>query len=457
VAHQLRLAAAVALVATACGGAPKAAHVGLPALADMAAMSAEYRTWLDDGRTPSRVVDFVLERADGWKVVDVHDVTAYRAKPGDKLIFVDRGRTAMLVVVGEQPLATGGVRLVGAHIDTPSPRLSFAATDEKNQQLIKTHRYGGMRNHHWRHLPVAIVGRVAPAFSEEIDVELGLDDDFTLVFDDHASGLSLRVSSMPTADDDEAGYVATTIARELHRRYGLVPKDLLASELYVVPRHGAREVGLDRALIGAHGQDDRVNSYAAWRAIIDLDATPSRTAIAWLVDREEIGSSGTTGARSAFLEMVVAYLLRAQGQRATEAAMHKAFAASQALSCDTPAALNPNFQEVHEEMHAPILGNGPALFPFTGKRGKDGGGSAHAELIASVFASFERAEVPIQTGELGRVDEGGGGTIAKYLGERGIDFVDVGVSVISMHSPFELASKADIWAGYRGFKAWLGE
>lgn len=453
----MTIAAVAGCLVMACGGAPKTARVGLPTLADMSEMSAEYRTWLDDGRTPSRIVDFVLDRAEGWTVVDVHDPTSYRAKPGDRLVFVDRGRTVIMVVVGEQPVATAGVRLVGAHIDTPSPRLSFASTDEKNQQLIATHRYGGMRNHHWNHLPVAIVGRVAPAHADEIDVELGLHDDFTLVFDDDAAKLTLRVSSMPSEDDDEAGYTATTIARELYRRYGLVPKDLLAAELYVVPRHGARDVGFDRALIGAHGQDDRVNSYAAWRAIVDLDAPPTRTAVAWLVDREEIGSSGTTGARSRFLEMVVAYLLRAQGERATEARLHRAFAASQALSCDTPAALNPNFEEVHEKLHAPILGEGPALFPFTGKRGKEGGGSAHAELIASVFASFERTAAPIQTGELGRVDEGGGGTIAKYLGERGIDFVDVGVSVVSMHSPFEVAAKADIWAGYRGFRAWLGE
>ena len=452
----LAAAALAAALVAACGGAPK--HpVPIVALADMATMADEYRAWLDQGRTPSRIVDFVLERAAGWTVVDVYDTSARRTSPGDKLVFVDRGRTVMLAVIGDEPLATAGARMVAGHIDTPSPRLSFSSTTENNQQLIATHGYGGMREHHWRHLPVALVGRVAPVAGEEIDVELGLHDDFALIFDDDSVELTLRVSSVPSEDDKETGYTAATIARELHSRYGLVPADLLAAELFIVPRHGAREVGLDRALIGAHGQDDRVNSYAAWRAIVDLGTTPNRTAITWLVDREEIGSSGATGARSAFLEMVFAYLLRSQGQPATEAVLHRAFAASQALSADTPAAINPNFPEVHEPMNAPVLGRGPALFPFTGRGGKNHGGSAHAELIASVLASFERAAVPIQTGELGRVDEGGGGTIAKHLGARGIDFVDVGVAVISMHSPLELSSKADIWSGYRGFRAWLAE
>jgi aspartyl aminopeptidase len=243
--------------------------------------------------------------------------------------------------------------------------------------------------------------------------------------------------------------------RELHRRYGLTAADLEASELYLVPKARAREVGLDRAMIGAHGQDDRSNSWAAWRAIRDLDAAPARSAMVWLVDREEIGSSNTTGAKSRFLELVTAWLLRAEGAAASELGLERAFARSSSLSADSPAAIDPNWPDVHEVKNAPVLGGGPALFPFTGRGGKSGGSSASAEQMAEVAALFERAKVPLQYGELGRVDEGGGGTIASVIARRGIETVDVGIAVVAMHSPLEVTAIEDLWSTYRGFRAWL--
>lgn len=438
------------VLAAACGGAPDPAlGQPTPAPADLEALALEYRDWLDRGRTPARVVDLVRTGSAGFTEVELHGA-APAAKPGDRLLFVDRDRTVMAVIIGREPVASAGLRIIGAHIDTPSPRLASVTLTRAGQATLALDRYGGMRNHHWPGRPVALVGRVATAGGAEVEISLGLDDDFALWVEERAGELVLRTGSMPHDDDD-----APSLVELLNQRHGLTAADLEATELYVVPREPAREVGLDRRLLGAHGQDDRVNSYAAWRALVDLEAAPERTAVVWLVDREEIGSTGTTGARSRFLELVVAWLLRAGGEPATEAALLSALAATQVLSADTPACLNPNWDEVHEDSHAPVLGGGPALFPFTGSGGKQGGSAAHPELIAEVIDLFAAIGQPIQYGELGRVDEGGGGTIAKYLAARGADVVDLGVCVVSMHSPFEITDKGDVWAAYRGFHAWL--
>jgi aspartyl aminopeptidase len=415
-------------------------------------MTDEYRAFLDRGRTPSRVVAGVVKHG-GFEVIDPFATAQRRVKAGDRLLFVNQDRTAILVVVGSGPLARVGARLIGAHIDTPSPRLSITSVDRRGQARLSARAYGGMRRHHWGHTPVAVVGRVARAGGGEVDVALGLDDDFAFQVDARGDEDLVLTTAVTPGDADDA----RTLMKLLHERYQLTARDLAASELYLVPRARARLVGVDRALIGAHGQDDRANSYAAWRAIADLDGAPARTAMVWLVDREEAGSSGRSGARSRFLEMVIAWLLRAQGSAATEAILHRTLGASVMLSADTPACINPNWPEVQEAKNAPVLGRGPALFPFTGRGGKSGGSAAGAPLIASIRRSFDRAGAPLQFGELGKVDEGGGGTIAKYLAERGVDVVDVGVCVISMHSPMELSAVDDLWSAYRGFKHWLAE
>lgn len=457
-----------------CVAAPSALAAPLQS-AD--ALSVDYRAWLDHGRTPSRLVDFVRARSPGWKVIDPLAAEPTPVLPGDRLMFVGRDRSVLLVVVGKDSIARAGARMVAAHIDTPSPRLSLVTVDRRGQLQVKAYRHGGMRGHHWLHTPLALVGRVAPrgkqtgAAPAEIDVTVGLDDDFALYateHDRHSGALIVTTGSIPPADPAKARNPATvpatpaatppatgplTLMDLLHQRYGLTAADLQAAELYLVPRQPAREVGVDRALIGAHGQDDRANSYLAWRAMIDTDATPATTAMAWLVDREELGSYHAAGATSRMLEMAYAYLLRAQASPATETVLARAFERTLALSADTPAGVNPNWPEVHDAKNAPVLGKGPALFPYTGHGGKEGGSAASAELVARVAAMFDRAGVPVQYGLLGRVDEGGGGTVAKYLAARGISVVDVGVPAVSLHSPLELTAKDDLFATYLGFRA----
>jgi aspartyl aminopeptidase len=446
-----RLVFALIAALAACGGAA-GGDGGLQPIADQEAMAAEYRAFLDAGRTPADIVAWTAEQSD-WLVVDLSDVDQRRVHPGDRLVFIDRGRTALFVVVGKQPLARHGARMVCGHIDTPSPKLrATVVVDEMGEARIIGDSYGGMRKHHWVGTPLGLVGRVAARGGREIPIRVGFGDEFSLFGIAERDGSIVAVAASTARGKKETAKI--TFLRYLNEQYDITADDLAASELYLVPVWPAREVGLDRSLIGAHGQDDRLNSYAAWRAVMDAGDT-EHTAIAWLVDREEIGSTGPTGARSRFLEMVYAWLLRAEGAKADERTLARAFAATSALSSDTPAALNPNFPEPHLKRLAPLIGNGPVMFPYAGRGGKQGSHTARAEIIRETLDVFEAAGAPVQTGELGKVEAGGGGTISKYLGERGIDVVDIGIPVISMHSTLELSSKADLWWGYLGFRAWL--
>ncbi len=448
-----RLAVTVALAllfAGSCVGSRIAAisPVIKPA-ASVDELVASYKDFLDQGRTPSHVVAHVLESG-GWKLVDpTQPPTALKA--GDRVAFVNRGRSIMLVLVGRQPLERAGFRMIVAHIDTPAPRLILSGLSRGSQKSLKTRRYGGLKTFQWQHRPLAIVGSVATP-SGEVRVELGLQDDFAFWGELASDGnLVLTTGTTPSGKDDGFAHFVD----EMHKRYGVTAADLESAELYAVPVDRARDVGFDRAFVGAHGQDDRANSFVAWRAVTDSRGVPQITAIGWLVDREEVGSTGPAGAQSQFLELVVSYLLRAGNERVTEALLHRTFAASSVLSSDTPACVNPNWPEAHERMNAPVAGRGPAIFPYTGRRGKVGGSAASAGLIAKLRATFDRVRMPIQTGTLGHVDRGGGGTVAKYLAHRGPEVVDLGVCVISMHSPLELVSKVDLWSTYWGLMGWL--
>lgn len=447
------LITAVAAAVAGCPGAPHGAAASAPSpLSGVEPLATDYRHFLDESRTAAHAVAYVLSRG-GWKVVDAARPPEGPLAPGARLAFVDRHHSVILVIVGRRPL-DDGIRMIGAHIDTPAPRLITAGLSRSSQRQLETHRYGGTKSFQWAHRPLAIAGTVPRPGGGEQLVELGLEDDFAFWAEASKDGkLRLTTGTTPSGIDDGFDH----LVEELHRRYGITAADLDAAELFAVPAARAREVGLDRQMIGAHGQDDRANSYVGWRALSDLRATPPLTSITWLVDREELGSTGPTGARSRFLELVVGYLVRAAGKPVTEAVMDRLFARTTVLSSDTPACVNPDWDEVHEKMNAPFVGRGPALFPFTGRGGKEGGSAASAELVARVRAVFAAAKMPLQFGELGHVDVGGGGTIAKYLARRGVQVVDLGVCVVSMHSPLELVAKRDLWSMYRGLKQFFSQ
>jgi aspartyl aminopeptidase len=456
-----RLTAALLPLVASCVGAmaPDGAGAGrgTPRPTSATAMADDYRLFLDRGRTASRVVAHAAAGAPAFRRVELLSAEP-AASPGDRLLFVDRDRSAIFVIVGKRSIADGGVRLIGTHIDTPAPRLETSRIARDDQLSLRAYRYGATKAYQWLHRPLAVVGQVAARGGRVVEVDLGLDpaDDFSLwaTTADAEGAITVITGSTQPGDGPDA---APTLVAELHRRYGLTASDLAAAELYLVPREGARDVGLDRSLIGAHGQDDRANSYAAWRAAIDLAGTPEHTVIVWFTDREEIGSTGPTGAGSDFLELAYAWLLRAAGAPATEATLARALAATTSLSADTPPCLEANWPEVHEASAVPLLGHGPAVFPFTGSRGKQNGSAARAELVAATLASLRRAHVPFQTGELGRVDEGGGGTIADNFAARGIDTIDIGVCVASIHTPLELISRQDLWSTYRAYLSWIAE
>jgi aspartyl aminopeptidase len=420
-------------------------------------LRADYQAFLDRGRTPMEIVDYTLEKS-SWRRIDPSEGPVENVKPGDRLVFVNQGRTALYVIVGSSPLAISGARIIASHIDTPSPRLLLGKLSKANQAILPAGAHGGIKGAHWLRRPLAIVGQVIKSDGSAVRVSLGSGEDFAFYIEERSKGeYKIVASSTPAGEGKGKGKRAANFVNVLQKRYGLSAEDLRSAELYLVPKMGSRAVGLEKMMVGSHGQDDRSNSYLAWRAIDSVKRTPTQTAITWLVDREESGSRGRSGAKSHYLELVYSYLLRAQEGKVSEAKLMRALAQSSALSADTPACVNPNWPEVHEEKHGPLLGRGPAMFPGTGRRGKVGGSQAHAELIASVLAEFQRAKVPVQTAELGRVDEGGGGTVAKYLAHRGIDAVDLGVCVIAMHSPFEVSSVQDFWWALRGFEAWLGK
>jgi aspartyl aminopeptidase len=418
-------------------------------------MRDDYQAFLDRGRTPMEIVDYTLEKST-WRRVDPSEAPVQAVKPGDRLVFVNQGRTALYVIVGSSPLSISGARIIASHIDTPSPRLLLGKISKTNQAVLPAGAHGGIKAAHWLRRPLAIVGQVIKGDGSAVRVHLGSEQDFAFYIEERVKGEYKIVASSTLAAKGKTPTPPNFLST-LQERYGLSADDLRSAELYLVPKMPSRTVGLEGMMVGSHGQDDRSNSYLAWRAIDGLKRTPSQTAITWLVDREESGSRGRSGARSHYLELVYSYLLRAQEGQVSEAKLMRALAKSSALSADTPACVNPNWPEVHEEKHGPLLGRGPAMFPGTGRGGKVGGSQAHAELIASVLAEFQRAKVPVQTAELGRVDEGGGGTVAKYLAHRGIDTVDLGVCVIAMHSPFEVSSVQDFWWALRGFQAWLGK
>ncbi len=429
-------------------------HSGLAAPAKTAPqLRAPYLKFLANGRTPSELLRFALASS-SWRIIDPSHDEVSPLKAGERIAFVNEGRTALFVVIGKHPLATAGAHLIASHIDTPSPRLLLGNLTTDNQSTIPAGAHGGIKGAHWMARPLSLVGMLVKEDGSQVNVELGTAADDFSFFIEKREGKDYKVttSSMPTGKKGKA----TGFTELLAKRYKLTAEDLVASELYLVPKMPARTVGVERMMIGSHGQDDRSNSFVAWRAISELQGTPSRTAITWLVDREESGSRGRGGARSHFLELVYSYVLRAQGGRSvSEADLMRALAKTEALSADTPACVNPNWPEVHEEKHGPLLGRGPAMFPGTGRGGKRGGSQAHAELVAKVLRVFRNASAPVQTAELGRVDEGGGGTVAKYLEHRGIDAVDIGVCVIGMHSPFEIASLQDFFWAYKGFQQWF--
>lgn len=427
----------------------------------------DYRQFISKAKTEREFCD------DTCRILEQNGFVSLQAvktlKPGDKVFAVNRGKGVCAAVIGKNSM-TEGINLVGAHID--SPRLDLKPNplyEEQGIAYFKTHYYGGIKKYQWTTMPLSIHGVVVLQDGTQINIVIGEDanDPVFCVTDllphlatqqmakkmnEAIAGESLNVilGNICSEDEEAKESVKHNILTLLNEKYGIKEEDLLSSEIEVVPAYEARDVGLDRSMIGGYGQDDRVCAYTALRAILDVKK-PEKTAICLLVDKEEVGSMGATGMQSRYFENIMAKLCSMTEETYSDLFLRECLSNSTCLSADVGAALDPNYPDVSEKRNSAILNCGILLTKYTGSRGKGGASDASAELVAKIRKIFNETGVHWQIGELGKVDAGGGGTIAQFVANLDMDVIDAGVPLLSMHSPFEIAGKLDIYMTYRGY------
>ncbi len=419
-----------------------------------------YKDYLNKAKTEREAVKTAIEMAKAKGFVQFEIGKTYKA--GDKVYFNNRGKTVAFAVIGEQT-ADKGLNITAAHVD--SPRIDLKPNplyEELELALFKTHYYGGIKKYQWTALPLALHGVFAKKDGSVVEVSLGENDNEpkfvindllphlsreqskrTLSDGIRGEELNILVGSMPFKSDEGSELVKLNILKLLNEKYGVTEEDFLSAELEMVPALKASDIGFDRSLIGSYGQDDRVCAYPALTAILDVKA-PQKTAVAILTDKEEIGSDGNTGLKSDFLTHVIHDISVMQGCDETVAKRN-----SKCLSADVNAGTDPTFQDVMERRNASYLNYGVVVTKYTGGGGKSSTSDASAEYVAQIRAMLDNAGIIWQTGELGKVDAGGGGTVAMYVANLGIDVVDLGVPVLSMHAPFETTAKLDVYMCYR--------
>lgn len=431
---------------------------------DMEDYCRGYMAFLNEARTEREAVKIAIEMAEDKGFVEYVD--GMKLSPGDKVYCNNRSKALMLAVIGRKSLEEGCV-IAGAHVDSPRIDLKQNPLYESDElAYFKTHYYGGIKKYQWVTIPLELHGVVALKNGETIDVSIGRDpSDPQFVITDllphlgkeqmrktmedgiTGEGLNILIGSIPYADEG-SDRVKLAVMSILNDRYGIVEEDFLSAELTAVPAFEVREIGLDRSLIGGYGHDDRVCAYAELKAILDLDEAPEKTAVCILADKEETGSDGVSGMQSSAFECFMEELCAGQN-----VPLRRCFKNSFCLSADVTAAFDPNFPEVSEKRNDAKLNYGMGICKFTGARGKSGTSDASAEIVGYLRRIFADAGVVWQMSELGKVDQGGGGTIAKYMANRNIDTIDAGVPVMSMHAPFEVVAKFDCFMTYLGVLA----
>ena len=432
-------------------------------LEQMEAYCKEYMAFLDAGKTERLCAAETVRLAEqaGYKPL----VRGQALKAGDKVYVCNRGKSVLLAHVGSK-LMSEGAQIAAAHIDSPRLDLKPNPLYEDNElAYFKTHYYGGIRKYQWVTIPMELHGVVALTDGTTVTVNIGGDEgDPKLVITDllpHlgqeqskkplAEGivgeqLNLLLGSKPIGDDEGSDRVKLAVMQLLNEKYGITEDDFTSAELEAVPAVKATEIGLARSMIGSYGHDDRVCGYAALKALLNLDKTPAKTAVCVLADKEEIGSDGVTGMQSMYVFHFMQLLCRAAGQDDI-----LAFRNSVCLSADVTAAYDPSWAGAFEKQNGTYAGRGIAIFKYTGSRGKSSASDANAELLGDITRMLDANNVAWQIGEMGRLDLGGGGTIAKYVANRGSPVLDIGVPVLSMHSPFEVIHKTDLYMAYRAF------
>jgi aspartyl aminopeptidase len=427
----------------------------------------DYKRFLDAAKTEREAAAFVEK-------VLVEKGFSNGAQ-GSKMYRVNRGKEVVAFRRGTRDI-TEGVKIVIAHVDAPRLDLKQSPLYEDVElALLRTHYYGGIKKYQWVAMPLAIHGVVVKADGRKVNMVIGEDEaDPVFSIDDLLPHLSRKhqdekklseaidgekltvfFGSMPLRGEEKEP-VKKAILALLLDRYGIMEDDFLSAEIEVVPAFKARDVGLDRGLIGAYGQDDRASAYPLLAAIRDLGENQPWPVLAVFIDKEEIGSEGNTSAQSRFIQVSLEEILEGAGIGHTGRTVRRMLFKSKAISADVNGAVNPNWQEVHEKQNSCYLSHGICVTKFTGHGGKVGANDAHAEFVAEIRNIFDTNDILWQTGELGKIDEGGGGTVAKHLAEYGMDVIDAGAPILTMHSPFEISSKLDVFETYRAFKAFFG-
>ena len=454
-------------------------------LQDLDRVCEGYKRFISDNKIEREVCAASIEQARAAGYRDLGELVAQGValRPGDKVYASNHGKGVLLVHLGTEPLESG-LNILGAHIDSPRLDVKQNPLDEKNELVtLDTHYYGGIKKYQWVAIPLAIHGVVCKKDGSTVSVCVGesADDPVFCVSDllihlskdqlsktasDVIEGelLDVIVGNRPVKVEGDAGEkgeggaaksaVKAAVLDLLARELGIDEEDLLSAELEVVPAGPARDLGLDRSLILGYGQDDSSCAYPSVVAQLECEA-PERTAVTILVDKEEIGSVGATGMTSRFFEDAMAEVLNLAGERGP-LALRRCLRRSRMLSSDVSAAYDPSYASVFEPKNSCYLGHGLTFNKYTGSRGKSGSNDADAEYVALIRRCMDDAGVHFQTAELGKVDAGGGGTIAYILAKYGMDVIDCGVPVLSMHAPWEATSKADVYEAYRGYKAFLG-
>lgn len=442
--------------------------------------SDNYRQFISECKTERECTAKFMHLAQNAGFVNIEEVivSGKSLNPGDKVYAVNMEKGMAMYVIGKQPLEQG-MNILGAHID--SPRLDLKQNplyEDTEMALLDTHYYGGVKKYQWVTLPLALHGVFIKKDGTVIPVSIG-DKPGDPVFgvsdllihlageqmDKKASkviegeNLDILIGSIPVRQEEGETVkerVKVNILQILKKEYQIEEEDFVSAEIEVVPAGEARDYGFDRSMIMGYGHDDRVCAYPSFMAMLALEDAPQRTSVCLLVDKEEVGSVGATGMKSRFFENMTAEVMHAAGQY-SELALRRALAHSKVLSSDVSAAFDPNYASVSDKKNAAYFGKGIVFNKYTGSRGKSGSNDANAEYMAHLRDVFDRNEVAFQTSELGKVDQGGGGTIAFILADYGMEVIDSGVAVLNMHAPWEIISKVDLYEAYRGYVAFLKE
>lgn len=431
----------------------------------------DYKNYIGIVKTERLAISEAIIEAEKHGFNDISTVN--ELKPGDKVFFVNRKKNIILAIIGQDKI-TNGSHMVASHVDSPRIDLKVNPVyEDENLALLHTHYYGGVKKYHWVNIPLAMYGVIAKKDGTMIDVSIGDDpNDPVFVISDILPHLSRKVQgdrkmaevvkgeelisiagSLPVLDEEvKKKRVKLNFLKLLNDKYGIIEEDFLSAELTLVPAIEPRFVGLDKGMLAAYGHDDRICAFTSLKAIFEAES-PDKTSLCYLMDKEEIGSDGNVGAQSNWILHVMSELLEKTGEISTNTNLFKTMTNMKTLSSDVNAGMHPVFKSTQESMNAAHMGKGVVLTKYTGSGGKYSSNDAHAEFVGYIRQVFDEAKVVWQTGQLGKVDEGGGGTIAKFLAKHNADVIDIGPGILGMHSPYELCHVGDLYMTYRAYVA----